>query len=282
MKGISESKSEAARRNGSKSRGPKTEKGKATSSRNAIRHGLQASSLNVVGGESEHDFRVFQKKVFDEFRPEGIVEQLLCSQLAMDGWKLERAQRAELQTTVARVRIAAELRAQRTPGSWDRLSGLVAPGPLLVTQQIIVELEKQLEALALVIPMTEQTDALPPELEDLIIREFPNDSSFTAHVRVHNNSSRRKSADDENEEYSFEIGHCEEGLEEILKKQQKLLAKRLRILQKRRRAEADGALDLIALPIDHMGGLVHRYETTIARRFQRTFSLLYQCRKSRC
>src|SRR5579864_5435117 len=51
----SQSKSDAARANGSKSRGPITPEGKARSSKNALKHGL-TSQFEALSGESQEDF----------------------------------------------------------------------------------------------------------------------------------------------------------------------------------------------------------------------------------
>ena len=52
---MSQLKSETARANGAKSRGPVTPEGRAASSRNSLRHGFTAESV-VLPTESQEDF----------------------------------------------------------------------------------------------------------------------------------------------------------------------------------------------------------------------------------
>jgi len=50
---ISHARAEASRRNGAKSRGPKTPEGKARASRNALKHGLRAAKHLVLFAEDQ-------------------------------------------------------------------------------------------------------------------------------------------------------------------------------------------------------------------------------------
>ena len=52
----SELKSETARINGAKSRGPATEAGKATSSQNAIKHGMTAHDTYILECERADEY----------------------------------------------------------------------------------------------------------------------------------------------------------------------------------------------------------------------------------
>jgi hypothetical protein len=85
----SQSKSNAARANGSKSKGPATPEGKARSSQNALKHGLTAQ-LNTLPGESEEDFDALLESHMAQYQPVGAVEQDLVQTLATTRWRLRR------------------------------------------------------------------------------------------------------------------------------------------------------------------------------------------------
>ena len=85
----SQSKSDAARANGAKSRGPTTREGKAQSSQNAIKHGLTANA-NLLPGESEHDFEALLEAHRTHHRPAGALEEELVRNLAVARWRLSR------------------------------------------------------------------------------------------------------------------------------------------------------------------------------------------------
>src|ERR1700678_1769534 len=66
---ISEKRSEASRINGAKSQGPKTEEGKAISSRNAVKHGLYSSVKTMVAAENPEEFAGFHRELYRHFAP---------------------------------------------------------------------------------------------------------------------------------------------------------------------------------------------------------------------
>ena len=85
----SELKSETARANGAKSHGPVTPEGRATSSRNSLRHGFTAKSV-VLPTESQEDFLALLDSYTDQFDPQGGVEMDLVQAMAAARWRLQR------------------------------------------------------------------------------------------------------------------------------------------------------------------------------------------------
>lgn len=85
----------ASRRNGAKSRGPKTPGGKARSAQNALTHGLRAENFVVVGDEDAQEFAALESALIDELAPDGALQQLLAKRIARAVWRLERAERIE-------------------------------------------------------------------------------------------------------------------------------------------------------------------------------------------
>jgi hypothetical protein len=84
----SELKSQTARTNGAKSRGPVTPEGKARSSANSRRHGLTASVL--IDGESDEHFQLLLADFMDQFQPQTGVETDLVEVMAIARWRLRR------------------------------------------------------------------------------------------------------------------------------------------------------------------------------------------------
>src|SRR5437764_15355756 len=86
---MSGKKSDTARTNGSKSHGPVTPEGRATSSRNSTRHGLTAKTL-ILPGESYEDFQQLLADYVDQFKPQTNVEMDLVESMAVTQWRLRR------------------------------------------------------------------------------------------------------------------------------------------------------------------------------------------------
>jgi hypothetical protein len=88
---------EINRQNARKSTGPRTEAGKAASSKNRLAHGLCSSSL-LVFGETQAEFDELHSGVQSQFNPVTPEESLLTSQLTEALWRLNRARRVESAT----------------------------------------------------------------------------------------------------------------------------------------------------------------------------------------
>ena len=79
----------ANRANAKKSRGPKSVKGKARSSFNALKHGLTAE-LIVIGGEDPREFENLLEQLSHDWNPVGPTECVLVKRLAILFWRLDR------------------------------------------------------------------------------------------------------------------------------------------------------------------------------------------------
>ncbi|MDH4201592.1 MAG: hypothetical protein OEV87_01720 [Phycisphaerae bacterium] len=91
---ISEKQLIANRQNALRSTGPRSAEGKAIASQNALRHGLRAEQV-VILGESSDDYEQFSTELLAQFSPEGVLESRLVDQIAVTLWKLQRVERIE-------------------------------------------------------------------------------------------------------------------------------------------------------------------------------------------
>ena len=88
---LTQAQIDANRENAKKSTGPRTAEGKATSSRNRLRHGLRANKHILIGEDHPEDFLLLLNSLDATFRPIGESEEMLVTQIAADQWRLDRA-----------------------------------------------------------------------------------------------------------------------------------------------------------------------------------------------
>ena len=95
---ISERRIQANRSNALRSTGPRTERGKRTVARNAIKHGVLAREVVIMTGEGREDVNEFHdivERFCEQYEPIGIVEESLVQTIATCLWRKARVIRAE-------------------------------------------------------------------------------------------------------------------------------------------------------------------------------------------
>jgi hypothetical protein len=90
----SEKQLEANRRNAMRSTGPKTDEGKARSSRNNLRHGL-TGQITVLPSEDREAHDAFVNQLLEGLNPETPMEEQLANSIAEDSWRLNRVRAIE-------------------------------------------------------------------------------------------------------------------------------------------------------------------------------------------
>lgn len=88
-------RAEASRLNGTKSRGPRTEAGKARSSQNALKHGLRAQRHVVLPDEDAAEYEAHEEAFLAELAPEGALQTHLARRIAAAAWRVLRSDRIE-------------------------------------------------------------------------------------------------------------------------------------------------------------------------------------------
>lgn len=86
------SRAEVNRLNSQQSTGPRTQEGKATSSRNSLKHGL-ASGEMMIPGEDRAAFEALLHDLLKEHQPANPTEELLVNEMAQSYWLTQRALR---------------------------------------------------------------------------------------------------------------------------------------------------------------------------------------------
>ncbi len=84
----------ANRENSQKSTGPRTDEGKARSSKNATKHGFNSKEF-IVAEDQQEEFDSLSKSLRKQVSPLGALEQEVFTQLLHAAWNLRRVRRLE-------------------------------------------------------------------------------------------------------------------------------------------------------------------------------------------
>ena len=104
----SDARSDANRRNSQKSTGPKTDSGKARSSKNALKHGMTSQDI-VLPNENPQDYRDRLEHWNSYYLPADPTEAALIERAVSAKWKLDRITRVETQKLSLQVRHAEDV-----------------------------------------------------------------------------------------------------------------------------------------------------------------------------
>ena len=85
----------ASRRNGARSKGPRTAAGKARSARNALKHGLAPERMIPLADEDGAELQAFAQSLRAELHPVGALQKGLVDRIAVATWRARRADRLE-------------------------------------------------------------------------------------------------------------------------------------------------------------------------------------------
>ena len=94
---VSNARAEASRKNGAKSRGPRTEEGRARSSQNALKHGMRAQKYVLLPDEDAAEFAGLEAALLEELAPVGALQTVLARRIAVAAWRMARADRIEVE-----------------------------------------------------------------------------------------------------------------------------------------------------------------------------------------
>lgn len=85
---------ESNRLNAQQSTGPKSLEGKTVVSKNPLKHGVFSRQV-VLEGESKQEFEALKIEFYEQFCPEGLLEQLFCERALAAAWRLLRVTQME-------------------------------------------------------------------------------------------------------------------------------------------------------------------------------------------
>jgi hypothetical protein len=132
----------ANRRNAKKSTGPRTAKGRARSSINALKHGLTAAQITIADEKSE-DLENFHRGLIDVLIPVGALEEQLVERIAVCAWRLRRVYRIEAQLFVGAAPhrgIRSEVVQQQVESAeWQDAAMQVAVPQFTIDEMLIVD-----------------------------------------------------------------------------------------------------------------------------------------------
>ncbi|MFC1934331.1 hypothetical protein ACFLXX_04240 [Chloroflexota bacterium] len=134
-----------ANRENAKKGGVKTEKGKSISRFNAVKHGIFTNVI-IADMEESDVLNQLRGRVFDEFKPKGVIEETLVDRIVVCIWRLRRCAIADKAVTEqeyqeAKYNIFADSEEER---EFDSKTWVLTHGPTELLLRYETTIERQL------------------------------------------------------------------------------------------------------------------------------------------
>src|ERR1700674_4850944 len=97
-----QSQIEANRRNAQHSTGPRTAEGKAVSSMNALKSGIDAES-SVIPGEDAAALAALTERLYQDCQPQTEIESILVDNIIRASWRLRRFDRIDAEILIHKI-----------------------------------------------------------------------------------------------------------------------------------------------------------------------------------
>ena len=275
-------KAAANRANALKSTGPKTERGKANSSRNAIKHGLLAREVLIDKGEGREYPKEFEELLLglhEHYRPVDIVTAVWLEKIARYIWADKRATRCERGELRKNLDIATKKHEMAKAEHLQRLrSGETTAncpsGNPYNCVSCIRHLQELVEEALISIK-------LHGFLRKNTIEKFASSFGVTHHAttwcRIYNRhieGSPTYETPEGPHTYRYTTTEATEGLNRMLEVQQRFLERLFEQASEHDQLQLEAAIASMSLPNESAVNLLLRYETANDKRLYRALNEL--------
>ena len=145
---MTNTRADASRLNGSKSKGPTTEEGKKKVSMNALKTGL-FSKQRFLAGENPEEFDALVEGLVETYRPETLTEYLIIEQIAQVLWRHRRlvvAEAAQTEIERNRYRYSSDMMKYDAFGGIEFAVGVNKQPPNTIPAEIRGSMDQLVEA----------------------------------------------------------------------------------------------------------------------------------------
>ncbi|HSY18981.1 MAG TPA: hypothetical protein VK815_11630 [Candidatus Acidoferrales bacterium] len=278
MKMISEQKLAANRRNSLKSTGPKTLRGKAVVSRNALRYGVLADAMVVKGHavkESARKYEELCQELHESLTPVGLLEEMLTGQIAAVTWRLRRVRKAESGEIALSVDEGQRRRSQLNPEmvrqAWKMSSDVVGTmeESVMGNETLIYWLEKVRTQVKLQGKLTEEAVKIPG---------FGRPNSMSDRLeKIRLGLSKQHEGGDGPQNADKEKSHTLELIDDMVLEKNILRE----ACEKREQVEEAARQSAEVLPKEETLGKIMRYESALERQLFRAMNQLERLQERR-
>lgn len=285
---ISEQKLAANQLNAQKSTGPRTAAGKNKSKFNALKHGLRAKELVIPAlgaGENQKAYNELLDQLWEQWAPQGILEEMQVEEIAVCYLKRLRVHRYETGEINRQIEEArrAQIDKQRS-FAWSCRKGQPYSDEFKLQMK---QSSEGLEHLISVLRVAKDLVKIRNSGDQLWLKLVSENFGYDDYIFVHDCTELEEelNALDPNRPAYYRLPRprkrCEMAIRSLLDEHQQSLKSLLELVRKNEQRYSDMLLASLAVPNSEVMDRIIRYETAINRQMYRAISELERLQRQR-